>query len=509
MRAAHIYHYYANQGGGYSNPEDTADNTNASSQQVWAIIGDSIANGHSVSVGPTPTAGTVYEFNGTDIVEVADADLLDANTGSPWPKFGIDYHATSGKKPVFVNTAVAGTFIRSATAGVSWWTNGTLYSDAKTKIDNALTEVGVTKVRGILIILGINDIGGATALSDINTGLTSLFTRLNTDYSNAPIYVCVPGRSAASYHGARHQYIRRIFTNAVGTYANVHAVGALLPYANWGLYNADGIHLTQAGNDQLGTLINGYITNTDENKYYKSVLTLFKDSISEAKKAAIKTFVDFFSDYFQQVDVFHMYVNTTADNMMVDWGFAGAPQNVNSVTFSANSHIATNGTNNYMRTHCLIDGTSRTTNTDYIEFAKTKSVITTAGTSAYLFGKGTTPNSRVYQTAGGLVFQVHDTTNTTYASETKFADDSIYAISRSTTTKTLRKGTTSLSSVTQATTGTITTQDTWVGASNQSGAIQAPIEAEYECYGLLKLSAIVWDDFVPVLNSLITAMKQA
>lgn len=493
-------------------PYDRYSNTSPRGQQVWGILGDSLAIGTSSAPGPTPTAGTVYEYDGSSIIEVGATDLSNANTGSPWPRFGIDYNAAHGLKPVFVNCANGGAEFYPNGDNNNWYTSGTLYAAAKTKIDNALLAAEVLSPRGILVILGINDVRGAQALADVSTGVTSLITRLNTDYGHPNIYFALPGRSetagVAGYNSNRHQYVRRLLLNAIGTYTNVHVVCSVLPFANWGLYGADLLHLTQTGNNVLGGLFARYANDSDSDRIYKTIISGLRDEVNSTKKAAIKTFVNTFSDYFQTVDALHIYVADTHDNALVDWGMIAAPFEVGSPTFHANSDIETDGSSSYIRPLILQDNTARSGATDFVEFATTKTVTTGSGTSAFLFGKQiSSVLSRIYQGGSVLTCQVLDGTGHTSAVDAKFADNTLYAIQRISTTKKMKKDATDLVSVTFAGTGTLATIDTWIGCSNNNGTLSAPIQAQYKAYGMMKASNISsWSTFVSALNTLLTAL---
>jgi len=157
------------------------------------MLGDSISKGFcSDGPGPTPTAGTVYEYNGSAIVQVGANDLSNASNGSMWPKWGIDYFAGSGYKPVISSCGVNSSRFNSTTASLSWDTNGTPYGLAKTKTDAALVANGTTKIRACVIHLGENEYSNATIATSL-TAITSLINRINADYDTPKIYIDIPG----------------------------------------------------------------------------------------------------------------------------------------------------------------------------------------------------------------------------------------------------------------------------------------------------------------------------
>ncbi len=241
-------------------PEDELNNefnTNEAGQQLFVIIGNSIARGTSEGVGPTPTAGTVYEWNGSAVVEVEDEDLINANTGSPWPHMGMDYYTSKTLKPVFSASGSGGADFANPGDNNYWSTGGTLYPAMKTKVNNALTELGVTRPRGIIMILGINDARAATDLGDVEDAITDVFDKLESDWPDTRIYVVNIGREAAGYSTTRINAIRGYLTNEVNARANVFFAFDLRTYAVDipAYYSGDNLHLTQAGNDALGEAI--------------------------------------------------------------------------------------------------------------------------------------------------------------------------------------------------------------------------------------------------------------
>lgn len=498
---------------GFAHPDDNYANTALDQKQAWGIVGDSTAVGTSPGKGPTPTTGTVYEFHGGTINEIGSNDLSTANVGSPWPRFGIDYNSGYGMKPVFVSGASGGAEFYPNGDNNNWSTTGTLYAAWKTKMDAALLALGVVKPRGILVSLGINDVRGAQVLANIVADVSGLIDRINTDYNSPLIYFILPGRSEGTapngYNSNRHQFLRRLILNAINTYANVHVVGSLLPYANWGLYDTDNLHLTQAGNDKMGEQFARYVLDTTStSKAARAIIANQHTALNETKKAAVRTFISTFSDFLQTFDALHIYVADNQNNALMDWAMMATPYQVNSPAFTANSHIETNGTNNYIRSLFTLDNTGRAAVTDYTEFAATKVVTTPASTSAYLFGKGNASTiSRIYQGGNAIHGQCYDLTDTNSASEAKFADNAVYAAYRFGTTKKVRKNGTDLASATQASIAGITTLDTWIGGHNNNGALAAPINAQIRAYGLFRISGIAdYSAFVTALETLLTAM---
>lgn len=246
-------------------PEDDLNNefnTNESGQQLFVIIGNSIARGTSSGEGPTPSANTVYEWNGTAVVQVSNDDLIAAATGSPWPKMGIDYNAAKGYKPVFSNSAVGGADFSNPGNNTYWATGGTLYPAMKTKTNNALAELGLTRPRGIFVILGINDARGSQDLGDVETAIEDVFDKLEADWPDTRIYVVNLGREASGSSTARINAIRGYLASVVTARENVRFAFDLRIYADEipAYYAGDNLHLNQTGNDALGAELAAFLT---------------------------------------------------------------------------------------------------------------------------------------------------------------------------------------------------------------------------------------------------------
>ena len=116
-----FFHSLLSQVGG------TADTT-INGEQFFLVVGDSIAQGsnNSSGPGPTPTAGTVKQYNGSAIVDIGSADVYNvvSGGGTMMPKMGIDYNAESGKIPMFISCGSQGSNFENETGdGGNNWSN--------------------------------------------------------------------------------------------------------------------------------------------------------------------------------------------------------------------------------------------------------------------------------------------------------------------------------------------------------------------------------------------------
>jgi hypothetical protein len=475
--------------------------------ELYLIIGDSNGDGRGASI-PTVPAGILYDWNGSSFDEITTQTVAnDGSYGSAWQEFAIQRHAVTGHRIFIVQHCLGGSEFYPNGDNNNWYTSGSLYSPAVTAALAAQAALGGLRVN-VIVVLGINDIRGAQTTANILTAVQSLVSRLDSDFSTPNMYFVMPGRDDTNFYSAKAQFVRRAILLSCAA-SNVHAVSCMLPYANWSLYDVDNLHLIQDGYDLMGEQINRYITNSTYNKPARSIIASMRTDLPTVEKDAISTFTSFFSDFWQSVDTLHIYVADSKDNAFVDWGLIGVGQEVNTVAFTANVGITTDGAADYMRTFILQDNSARSTQTDFVEFVKTGTVTTGSGTAAYLFGKSDAgDNCRIYQSGSQLHVQALDLTDNAYATDPKFADNTIYGIARNGTNKMMKKDGADVVSVTQASTGTITTVATFVGTSNTNGTPAAQyMNAQYECYGYMRLSTFTWSSFVTALNTMLTVLK--
>lgn len=478
--------------------------------ELFWIIGDSNADGRGATV-PTVKPDTLYVWTGSAFDEVRTQTVSNESSGGPygsaWQNFATNYKHELNKRVAIVNSASGGSEFYPNGDNNNWYTSGTLYSAALTEIQQAQTALGVSTVK-VIVCLGINDARGAQSIANITLGIESLRDRINSDLGTPEIYYVMPGRSDVAFNNARHQHVRRLIAN-IALDANGHIVSQMVPFDAWNLYDVDDLHLIQSGYDLMGEQIVRYIKNSSiSNKHARSVIASFKDDVTAAQKTAINTFFNFFAAPSGTLDALHIYVASTRENAFVDWALVCGPQDLNGGTFTANSNIATNGTSEYIRTAYLQSaGGNRSSNTDFAEFVKIGTRTSTGG--AFLFGRSDGVDlARVYQASGSLHCQACDATDSNNAAESLFASNAIYGTARNGTNKMLKKDGSNVISVTQATTGDIQTQGSFLGTSNENGSPHASyMAAEYKAYGLIQLSDVVWADFVTALNTLITAME--
>ncbi len=442
--------------------------TNGQNQQGTLLIGDSMISFSSDDIpGPTPDAGTVYEFDGSDIIEMSTGYLLNsgnpgAHQGDPWPRCGIDYYNSTGRKMVFVDTHDLGSTIYqvSATPGTNWiystsYLKDGLYTAMKTKADNALIEIGVAKFKAIIVNLGTNDHTEATTLADVLAAYDQLITYLNADFPGSPIYIIVPSFASTSTTINQRQsdiiyHIRRepsFVTNCKVIYHSLY--GLTLGYQTLG-----NPHMQQAFNNAQGASIAAYLADSESDDDVRRITNQFFTPINSTKKAAWRTAILALKangcwsrmNYFlgpkadnRENIAMEIIGNVGINNVTGGWTFSGG--------YAKTSTTAVSGSNTYQ--HLMYYPSIHTRNgglNDYLILSKVITNNTTGAITATLFG---TNGSAVVKQLGvnTMRYQCNDNTNTdvTLTGTANFQNNTWYAAYRdASTTKNLLRTTTTV-----------------------------------------------------------------
>ncbi len=396
--------------------------TTPDGKQVFVLMGDSIGRGNSTAAGTTPTAGTVYQWNasGSSVDQVGASDLLEVQaagtTGSPWPRFGIDYYNATQKKATFVCTAIGGSAWYSNSAGDSWYTNGSLYSNAVTKTNNALAAMKLTRVKGVIIVLGINDAMGALGL-DL-TYLTSLITRINSDFFSPRIFVSIPDKDAATSAVQQRLFTLRVMIKSLSvTYNNVEVGGNIHSIRTWDsatYFQGDDVHLTFDGNELLGTMLARQADLANTNTYDKlarSIVCNMFTTLSSARESLINNFIvaQRAKGNIPLLDNFYLFKNSSVQNASVNWGFTADTGTATGATFNTNASLETDGSTNSIALHALTLNTNDTANYDSDHFEMVRIADNNAGAGV----DGTMYGIRCTAT-GGLIDIAQTSSNTIY-----------------------------------------------------------------------------------------------
>jgi hypothetical protein len=420
------------------------------------IIGDSVARGNSTAVGNTPPHNSTFQWDAgnSNLRMITNLDLLEpvaaSAIGSQWPQFGASlYQYTGGRrKAVMINCAIGGSsWDNASNTPFSWYTNGTLYSDAVTKTQNALTFLGHAKPDVVYINLGINDSAQQSYTLNVNR-LTSLIDRINTDFDTPRICVSMPGKLniATLNELTRIRTMCKFIKSLHFTYSNVEICGSMSNMTAWNiggtLFNDD-FHLTKLGNDLLGDKLARQIAipATTYRKYTRSLIGNLYDNTSSARREFIDTWVADMegASLLTELDVLHVHADMNTGNRQngfIDWGFITTAAEVNNAVYdysgvdltAASSQRISSGQPSVFMDNAIMAS-------DFIcgTFIDTNSIA--AGTVATLFGVRESASGGIIllrQTAANVInFFAGSTTSSTNGAETAFANNAHYALARS------------------------------------------------------------------------------
>jgi hypothetical protein len=504
-----------------SDPFESPEYTNEDNQQAFLLIGDSIARGNSDAPGTEPTSGTVYQWdaNTSSVIEVGDNDLLEVAAiktpnGSPWPRFGIEYNSATGKKPVFICTAIGGASWYRANGSISWFTNGTIYADAVTKANNAISALGVSKVRAVFIVLGYNDSSDDYTLD--YSYCTSLIDRINTDFDNPKIYLGVPDRAVIDTAGRNTRLceLRKYGRQLSFDYDNVELSMNLSNLNYWaGNYQTDNIHLNFAGNELLGTLLSRQINLLSTyHKHAKSIMGCTFTDLSTARKTLINNFIES-QDLAGNLEIFdnlYLYKNAAIEDAEFDWMFVNN-SSLNLITFTANQYATTNGSSNrIVGPNIRVSQNNSNLESDAIYGVRIASNVTGSNVDCRIMGlrNGSTgaPILELAQTAGGqMAYRFCDNTVKIYTGDGSFQDDTLYSLARNGSNRYIFKNKTQDDTSTQASLSLSDTQFSLsIGARTLSGStIDNYMAAQFLYFFAAKYSTFDLDSFYDEMETLI------
>lgn len=460
---------------------------------IWGI-GDSHTvkrNPTGTSYGPTPTANTVFQWDVATqtLYEIGATDILQsgsgANWGSIWPQMGISYNTYTGKKPVFVTGGVGGTNYAPRTGDSGDWSAAdTIYSSAKTELDNCLAYLGKKGPRYIVVNLGVNDGRGTTALATIQTEITAFYTKLHTDYPNAIILQIMMGRNETEVSTARAIAIRNYIRNEAETRDYMHIIASETALWSNSYYDSDNLHLLQTGNNIVGEMFGRWLQNRTYSKWARSIIASHFDALSTARKDLIEDWVTDMGSLYFDLDFFYNQHTTIEANTFFDWTFQLGGFKT-SATFTANDCITTNGTSSYWRPdHDFTRAVHSSQNDGFIGVKIKTNRSAAGGSTRVALGRAAAAEQAVVgQTNLSLTYHRYNDLTLSNGTETKLADDSYYSSGRSGTTKILYKNGVADNSVTQASTG-LSSGTIYQGALNNAGVAGNFLDCDFQyCIG--------------------------
>jgi hypothetical protein len=404
---------------------------------IW-VIGDSHAtkrNPTGSAYGPTPTAGTVYQWDtsGSVLYEIGATDILQsgapADAGSFYPQYGISRYTDTGVPVVFVTSGIGGSNYSPRTGDTGDWTDAdTLWSTAKTNYDNCkayLLARGYKINYKVKVVLGVNDGRGATPLATVESDITDFYDRFESDYPGIEIGIVLPGRDENSVNTTRGGYIRTFLINEAKARSNVYVACSEVPYWANGYYDSDNLHLIQTGNNVLGEMMARWDRNTGvSNKWARAIVSCHFDDLSISRKNLIQNFITNVGSDFWDLEYLYVFKTTIDDNIVFSWRFITSGVNNGSAVFSANDNLATNGSSTYYLTgHIASDNNLVATSTDYFDGIKIKVNNSAAGGSTRVAlgvnNAASTSQSLIGQLSTSLIYARSNDLNALTDVETK------------------------------------------------------------------------------------------
>lgn len=507
MNRQQIVNYYYNHG----NSSGIGTDTNASGQRGMLVLGDSIPAGsnNSTGVGPTPTAGTVYQWNATlgQITQVTNDDVYNRVAGTFMPQYGIDYNTYTGYKACFIPCGFPGSNFEDDGSD-NWSATGALRADAETKVTNCLAALGTTKLHRIIVQLGINSATGVVAIGTVEAAIDDFFLWLTTKYPGVPILVSQVGRNSSTAHNDRIYAVRyRILQNAIN-YSNVNMCFQAASWISSGGYGGDNLHPNQTGNNEWGKCMARWELNSAYSKWARSIISSLYGDISTARKVLIDACITAMGASYFLSEGIGVFTTTHQNSVYVDWSFLGYIFN-SSGTWVADSHIATNGSNqHYLYSFIPTVNNKRGAQDDFFGIVRVKVNSTAQGTLAVCLGAGdATQQIRVGQTTTpNLLYMANDLTSSVTTGDLKIVDANAYGFGRSGGTKYLLKNQTEFASAVQALIAP-TTRAPLIGALDNNGTVAARMNGQYQYVAFGKYSAK--NTIISALETLIAAWPSA
>lgn len=474
------------------------DDTTADGKQAFAFLGDSWIEGsnNTNGPGPTPTAGTAYQYNGTTVVEIQNADVYNvvAGGGTCMPKFCIDYNTKTGSKAVCIPLGSGGSEFYPNGDNNNWYSSGTRRGVAQTQISGCLTALGLVKLKGAFLSLGINDFRSANNITDIRTGIDSFFLWWTTTYPGIPIYVAQIGFDGSNLHVTKqYQIAERILYNAQ-LYPDVKMFFNNRSLIGAGGRGADNLHPNQVGQDFMGASAAraAALEGAGYSKWTQSILSSWYSDITTTRKNLLETCVTSIGAELFKLESLHWLKVSTANDIFCDLTFLGYGTNSSAVV-NLNDNVSTTSGSS----HSFITAFNPSVNilragqNDVFYVAKIKT--NASAGSAALFGVST-PLFRLSQAASGVFGSINSTTALTYETETTFQSNQSYGIARNGASQIILKNGASVDSDAVASTG-LANRQMRNGAIDQ-GTVSSYITCQYEYvlggkYSTINLSAVL------------------
>lgn len=452
--------------------------TTPSGQQVFLFLGDSNADGRGSSI-PTVAAATLYRWNGSSVDEITTQTVAnDGSYGSIWQYFATEYKSVHGKKTVGVFQGYSGTRFADTGDHNDFSTTGTRYATAVSEANDALAFLGLTKLKAVVVNLGLNDISGAATTGTIQTAIASFISRITADFPDTPILFIQPGQAAVNDNSKAYT-VRNYLIGQMDANTNCHLFAAGLAYAYvTSAYNGDFIHYENVMLENLGKQLSRWFSNSAYTKWPRSVITAHHSDLTAPHKALVNTFVTnlYASGDFFLLEQYGNFKTEAYQDALLDWTFKGSFGWVVSLGFSANAYCSTNGTNSYMfasYANSYFTGSGAGQN-DFITGIRLITNNSGTVTVRVMLCRQTLAGAaiRIGQVGANTIYNSNDDVNSAGA-EVGLASGNLYSVARSGTTKYLYKNKTTNASVVE--TSDASMLGLIIGVNFQENGISPPI----------------------------------
>lgn len=411
---------------------------NAAGQIVVKRIGDSTALGSNNSEGPSTidATGKGYYYRASDdtIQPLTTLDMPDAVTGSMYPAFCVAHFNRTGRAPIICGLPVGGTKFYGDMGGGWGEAVSSNYTASVANAEAARVKAGVDKIFLIISSLGVNDQKSGDALASVNTAVGAYADKLIADFPYARILHWVSGYEGTN--NARGGKVRGYQREAMIAKSRFELCGQNLMFNTAGLYSADQIHLSQAGQDMQGQNVDRYLaldTATYTDRRARAVMNSMYSDLSSGRKAKINTLFVNCGTVMDDVISMALCIMPTKTDVMTGWGLVGALTD-NGFDFNADANITTDPTGSKSARIAISSAVCdyRYTYTNIGFVAKTLDRKGAFGTSTkYLFGVST--GSSVFgvaETSTGVIQFFGWDNSTTFTGSGGIADNTRYAVER-------------------------------------------------------------------------------
>lgn len=242
---------------------------------LFLIAGQSNARGRGTAA-LSPETGPYareYRYGSDQLVQVADPvgenvfQFQSANTGSFLPAFANACHESTGRDVVLIHCTRGGTPILPAADlynNGNWSETGVHFGNALTKTNAAIAKTGAP-LRGILWcqgeMEGLAMPGGTVTADQYKDALVDLIARFRAEYPGVPFYIIETGRHATNflYDDAFAEIRSKQQEVADEDPLTYIAYDETKNFIALGWMAGDGIHYTQAGYNDIGTVAGAFV----------------------------------------------------------------------------------------------------------------------------------------------------------------------------------------------------------------------------------------------------------